>query len=348
MEQRSARGSDQARFAICLSGSLRSFNTVRDNFVRAMVTPNAADVFVHIFYEPKRKDHRVALRWLLNAAFVRVLVSEVWDETLSRQVIHHFNSTAAMRNEAWYTRHLGKPISAMLSMWRKMWLCNELRKTHEQRRGFRYVGIVRARPDLAYGAPVHLEGLPFHDAVGVPVLYTPVPPESGHSWRFCQQEWLPAVLGAAPLALRLAHRPSQTNCTVGQYAVCRRQDADCPKQAQAACIESPLLDSLGMLVECPCCRKAVHTQAMHDIPVCGCRDIFATHVREGSRTRAFVHGELARFRSSLKDQVSWKPWSGDFVLDQLALASGPAMDTCAPALTAHGSPWDAVANRTRL
>ena len=60
--------------------------------MRALVEPNVADVFAHIFFEPSRREHRRALQWLRNAPVVRALVSEVWDDTIEEDIIRHFGN----------------------------------------------------------------------------------------------------------------------------------------------------------------------------------------------------------------------------------------------------------------
>ena len=65
-------------FAVCMSGSLRSFWSTRLNIERALLLPNGpADLFAHVYYEPRRRDHRRGLQWLRNAPYsqaVRVRV----------------------------------------------------------------------------------------------------------------------------------------------------------------------------------------------------------------------------------------------------------------------------------
>lgn len=68
-----------ASFAICLSGAFRTFNAVRENFVSALVHPNSVDVFVHIFFEPSRRDHRVALQFLRVRANIKSAAHPIHD-----------------------------------------------------------------------------------------------------------------------------------------------------------------------------------------------------------------------------------------------------------------------------
>lgn len=300
-----------------------------------------------------------------NAPFVRALVSEVWDETLDEDVAQHFPSFERMREADEYHRKIGKPTTAMLSMWRKIYLCNELRRSYEthQRRGVPYLGVVRARPDIAYGSPVHLADLAYREAgSGLPVLYTPVPPEDGRMWRLCENSWLPANLSNADAVAKLRHRPPVGTCADVPSRphvpiVCKGRGSGCAAAARANCVESPLLPSLRLLVECPCCRMHDDTSAMAGVPVCSCKQTIAAHYTGGGtqNPHAFARADLARHvaleaatrgdsrdgsgggggtavsssssaSSSSQPLPAWRPWSGYYVLDQLAIAHGEAMD----------------------
>ena len=94
------------------------------------------------------------------------------------------------------------------------------------------------------------------------------------------------------------------------------------------CIDSPLLDSLGFMVECPCCEQVANTSAMHNVPVCACRNAFAAHYTGGGlqNPHEFARADLARFRAETHQGPAWQPWSGYYVLDQLAIGGGHAMN----------------------
>eukprot|EP00966_Prymnesium_polylepis_P142310 3286090-Prymnesium_polylepis.1 len=172
-----ACGAQCSAVAVCLSGFLRSFNEVLGNFETALREPNQADVFAHVYYNPQRRDNRLALQWLRNSPFVRGLVSEVFDETLEEDIVRDFPNYTHMReHDTFSVKVQRKETSAMLSMFRKIKLANELRKDFEQRRGKPYTLIVRARPDLAYGTAVDLITRMGSTLLQPGVLFTPGPP----------------------------------------------------------------------------------------------------------------------------------------------------------------------------
>ena len=139
-------GQPCSAFAVCMSGSLRSFWSTRLNIERALLLPNGpADLFAHVYYEPRRHDHRRGLQWLRNAPYSQAVVAEVFDETLEEDIVAGFVEYARLRAEDTFgITTQGKETSAWLSMLRKLQLANELRKAHEARRGRPYLAVVRA------------------------------------------------------------------------------------------------------------------------------------------------------------------------------------------------------------
>ena len=339
-------------YALCLSGSLRSFNSVRSNLFTALIAPNdGIDMFVHVYHDPSRADHKSALAWLQGERMrlhVKGLVSEVWNITLEAMVIRHVGRGTydRMRSEDLYGAKVGKPPSAMLSMWRKVYLCNEMRRAYEITRGMEYIGVVRARPDLAYGTPIVMNALSFKSGDGEdhPVIYTPVPPERGASWRMCEQSWLPSHLAyeRTNLSQRLAHRPTGGGrCgamrSESRPLLCKGQGRNCAKRAiEHECIDTPLMDSIGQLVECPCCERNLSALPSiraigSSVPTCGCPSLFAQHYVGGGRQNphAFAREDLAqavRERALGLPKRGWSPWSGYYVLDQFAIGHPLALD----------------------
>ena len=141
--------------AICMSGSLRSFWSTRLNIEQALLLPNGpADLFAHVYYEPRRDDHRRGLQWLRNAPYAQAVVAEVFDETLEEDLVAGFAEYERLRAEDTFgITTQGKETSAWLSMLRKLQLANELRKVHEARRGQPYLAVVRTH--VASTTPPH-------------------------------------------------------------------------------------------------------------------------------------------------------------------------------------------------
>ena len=131
-----------------MSGALRSFWSTRLNIEQALLIPNGpADLFAHVYYEPRREDHRRGLQWLRNAPYAQAVVAEVFDATLEEDVVASFPEYERLRAEdSFGINTQGKETSAWLSMLRKLQLANELRKEHEARRGQPYLAVVRTRP----------------------------------------------------------------------------------------------------------------------------------------------------------------------------------------------------------
>ena len=139
-------GQPCSAFAVCMSGSLRSFWSTRLNIEHALLLPNGpADLFAHVYYEPRRHDHRRGLQWLRNAPYSQAVVAEVFDETLEEDLVAGFVEYQRLRAEDTFgITTQGKETSAWLSMLRKLQLANELRKAHEARRGRPYLAVVRS------------------------------------------------------------------------------------------------------------------------------------------------------------------------------------------------------------
>ena len=151
-------------YAVCLSGGLRHFWPLRHNFEAALVRPNEADVFAHVYVEPDQADHATALAWLQSAPWMVRMHAEVYTASLADRIASQFPNFAILN-----ASHAS--ADKLASMWRKVKLANDLRKQHELARGFPYRAIVRTRPDIAYGTIVSLQRpLLKHE------LITPLPP----------------------------------------------------------------------------------------------------------------------------------------------------------------------------
>ena len=119
-----------SEYAVCMSGALRSFDLVKTNLEVALLLPNGpADLFAHVYYEPERPDHRRGLQWLRNAPYSRAVAAEVYDETVEEDIVAAFPDYERLREEDVFgVMQQGKETTAWLSMIRKIFLANELRR----------------------------------------------------------------------------------------------------------------------------------------------------------------------------------------------------------------------------
>ena len=216
--------------AVCLAGEVRSLWHLRHNFESALVVPNHAHVFAHVYVSHEQpNDEKKAVRWLLQAPWLQQLVVETLNSSLETRIIAdfpRFDILNASKGERAALRYA--------SMWRKIKLADELRLTSERQNGWRYRSVVRTRPDIAFGAVVKLDNLD----LSLDVLYTAHPPAAtGAVWRFCS----------------------------GWNGV---NEGSCGQLPSSACIESPMLHDprTAVIAECPCCspfRNPFHEELVH-------------------------------------------------------------------------------------
>jgi hypothetical protein len=124
---------------------------LKHNFEAAVVLPNRADVFVHLYFDPSLAEHVRALAWLQRARWAVSLVAEVYNDTLAQQITAGLPHYETLQQKHGWSR---KDAEKLASMWRKIKLADELRRQHETRRGFTYRVVMRTRFDIAYGAPI--------------------------------------------------------------------------------------------------------------------------------------------------------------------------------------------------
>ena len=233
----SGSGAHVSGYAICISGELRAFWTLRHNFERALVEPNGpADVFAHLYLEPHNDNHAQAVQWLRQKPWLLGIEVETFDAALEARIVSEYPHFDALNFSS-------PTASRIASMQRKIMLADGMRRRAEQQRGKRYRAVVRTRFDLVYGAPVHLSQLgPLEDSV----LFTPLaPPSSGTIWRMC--DWW-AGLNAMT----------------------------CGDLGHGACVESPMLSSpdTAALARCQCCGSV--RNRVFDEDMCGCSS-FMSH-----------------------------------------------------------------------
>ena len=243
-----------SRYAICLSGGLRTFDEVKHNFELALVAPSSADVFAHVYTDPSSEAHQRAVHWLQKKPWLRKLVVEVFNESVKEDIVRSIPSFPSIRAAK------GSALS-MLSMLRKMKLANDLRRDFEGLNGVRYSIVVRVRPDLAFGNKWQLDLLPLRSSVKGGLIFTPLPPIGpGSIWRVCR-----------------AHDPFRRTCCAKRKRCCKTLSAPIPESEDgqcdahsnsSSCVPSPLLPHLGFYVDCPCC--SIERNAAKGHMVCGC------------------------------------------------------------------------------
>jgi hypothetical protein len=248
--------------------------------------------------------HTSALSWLRGAPWTKSLVVEAWSAEIEAEIIRDFPSYPQMRarNQA---ESKTKELSAMLSMHRKIKLANALRVKHERGRGAPYACIMRVRPDIAYGVRVELPLLlsMLHDSSSsrMGTLLTPLPPPNeGGVWRICRQLWDPMR--------------AQSCCRLRGERVARGGgQCDAAVHNASTCLPSPLLESIGFHLYCPCCSRKLNRWRGRN--VCGCPHLFS---HTGPRWSEADGANGTRVIS---------PNTNSFlVLDQIAVGDGPGID----------------------
>ena len=146
-----------SEYAVCMSGALRSFDLVKTNLEVALLLPNGpADLFAHVYYEPERPDHRRGLQWLRNAPYSRAVAAEVYDETVEEDIVAAFPDYERLREEDVFgVLQQGKETTAWLSMIRKIFLANELRRRALRPAPHGPSHFGRAPRRVVAGAPTH-------------------------------------------------------------------------------------------------------------------------------------------------------------------------------------------------
>ncbi len=128
------------RFAIEVSGGLRSFLTTAWSFEQLVLganPPDSVDVFWHLWVNSSLPLHRECLRVIRAWPQTRAVVTEEFADRA--EVMQRERATTPFRSQH-----------------RKIRLAHELADAHSRATGARYDAIVRTRPDLVYHGALDL------------------------------------------------------------------------------------------------------------------------------------------------------------------------------------------------
>lgn len=158
------------KLAILLTGHIRSFKKNYDSFVKYIIEPHDTDIFIHTWdlyngvsgNHPKllpEETEKIDIEFLkkLNP---KELIIEKWEDV----------EPEIKWSDEYFTKKQSydTPIIT-LSLFRKMYLCNELKKKYEKENNFKYDVVLRTRPDLLYSRNFIDESDDFEN-----IIYTPV------------------------------------------------------------------------------------------------------------------------------------------------------------------------------
>jgi len=140
------------KIAICISGHLRTFELCHPSLKRNVLDKYDCDVFFstwnnigntlyHAHYPPgfDEKDDRIDVN----------RINEIYNPT---GLLIEDSTTEEIKNikkpfEGLKTRN-GADVYQVVPMFYKMWNCNNLKKSHEEKNGFKYDITVKMRPDI--------------------------------------------------------------------------------------------------------------------------------------------------------------------------------------------------------
>eukprot|EP01116_Phalansterium_solitarium_P012880 TRINITY_DN2956_c0_g1_i2.p1 TRINITY_DN2956_c0_g1~~TRINITY_DN2956_c0_g1_i2.p1 ORF type:complete len:380 (+),score=-0.72 TRINITY_DN2956_c0_g1_i2:94-1233(+) len=126
------------RVAICLSGEFRTFGKIYAEIEATLVRSNDADVFLYASLPAEFFDTAQAM--LSKLPWVKAYRLEASKPDLM----------GALVKESCTRKH--PQLAGHLTMFRKVYLCDELVRDYERQHGFEYQVLVRSRPDLLLAA----------------------------------------------------------------------------------------------------------------------------------------------------------------------------------------------------
>ena len=134
--------------AICISGMLRTFDKIKHDFEKTVVRFNA-DVFAHLHTQVGQSNS--SLWWLMSRPWAKKVVFSEYNAETKAKLISYFPDYNKMRQFDTYERpYRDKSTSNRLSMWRQIFLSNELKRQYEIANNFKYTYVIRMRPDVLY------------------------------------------------------------------------------------------------------------------------------------------------------------------------------------------------------
>ena len=150
------------KIAVCIGGYLRDYDTKLAQFRANVIRDHDCDFFVHSW--DTVRDFNGDARPANIADILQVINPAAYEfETFADQELN------ILREASYYTRHYewDRPPN-LVSMLRKIYLCDLLRRKHEQQLGFKYDVVIRTRTDLTFHSPIMIENF------DLSVLHTPV------------------------------------------------------------------------------------------------------------------------------------------------------------------------------
>ena len=140
------------KIALCLSGLTRDFKTIAPYTYKNLAQPLGADVFIHTWDEA---THRTAIEFpdgdFSSNTDLELYLSEIFDPA------HLFLVREPQEGGEWNlinTAHHSKEIAPMFY---SIYMANELKKQQEERQGFKYDIVIRARMDHFFREPCVLD-----------------------------------------------------------------------------------------------------------------------------------------------------------------------------------------------
>ena len=139
------------RFAVCISGHVRLFEECFPSLAKNVLDGRDCDVFVHTW---RSREYRTE-EWTRGLARVTVTEEELRASITNLVELRVEEDDSVRRNPAW-------------AMFRKVFLCDQLRSSWAEREGVVHDLVVRARPDIVWQTRLDLESMVGNDVVNVP------------------------------------------------------------------------------------------------------------------------------------------------------------------------------------
>lgn len=160
------------KVALCMSGHVRYFNKLSQNFVAAFKKYNP-DLFFHSWenagYQKRNSGYKHETSKCADLSFISVLNE---NGIVPRSMIFE-NEAIGMKfiNAEKYKQQVSVPNENILSMYRKIMLCNNLKSEYEKQIGFKYDIVIKCRPDLMFNSDIPDQEL--EDCLKSNIVYVP-------------------------------------------------------------------------------------------------------------------------------------------------------------------------------
>lgn len=139
--------------ALLLSGNLRYYEKTFDKLKKYLLDVLDTDIFIHTWYnrglQKRNSGYKLDLSEIIDINHVNDLYEP------KRIVVETFNENIKKSlgcNK--YRQQHTVPIENILSMYRKIELCDKLRLEYEIDNDFKYDLVIRCRPDIVFESPI--------------------------------------------------------------------------------------------------------------------------------------------------------------------------------------------------